>query len=136
MVHSAEGVRRGDVWMASYVFPHERGTATSESGVSKERPIVVDQNNKDNDSDSYPIVLPAPVTTKKTNRVYEQDVLLPAGEANLRHESKVLLGLTQPFLKTRLGRRLGCLSPEKMRQVDLKLLRLLGFLCTGEDRGS
>jgi hypothetical protein len=42
--------------------------------------------------------------------------------------SKVLLGLAQPFLKTRLGQRLGRVSPSKMREVDIKLLRLFGFV--------
>jgi mRNA-degrading endonuclease toxin of MazEF toxin-antitoxin module len=85
------------------------------------------QTDADNDNPRYPLVMAAPITTQKTERVYEQDVLLPAGEANLEQTSKVLLGLSQPFLRKRLGRRYGRLSSPQQREVDIKLLRLFGF---------
>jgi mRNA-degrading endonuclease toxin of MazEF toxin-antitoxin module len=86
------------------------------------------QNDVDNVNTFYPLVQAAPITTQKTERIYEQDVLLPAGEANLQQRSKVLLGLTQPFLKARLAQRVGRVSSVKMREVNLKLLRLFGFV--------
>lgn len=119
---------RGDVYRASYTFPHERETAPVAGDVEKERPVLILQNDLDNDNERYPLVLAAPITTQKRDRVYEQDVLLPAGEANLTHTSKVLLGLTQPFLKSRLGQRVGHISPVKMKQMELGLLRLFGIL--------
>ena len=121
-------IRRGDVYWTTYVFPHERGTGTGGASVEKQRPVIVVQNNADNENEHYPVVQAAPITTQKTDRIYEQDVLLPTGEANLRQTSKVLLGLTQPFLKTRLEQKLGRISPVKIREVDVKLLRLFGFV--------
>ena len=88
----------------------------------------------DNQNAHYPLVLAVPITTRKVDRIYEQDVLLPTGEASLEQVSKVLLGLTQPFLKTRLGQKVGQVSPSKMREVDLKLLRVLGFVGRGKDQ--
>lgn len=120
-------IQRSDVYWTTYVFPHERG-AGIEGEIEKQRPVLVVQNNMDNQNAHYPLVLAAPITTRKMDRVYKQDVLLPTGEANLEQVSKVLLGLTQPFLKTRLGQKVGQVSPTKMREVDLKLLRLLGFV--------
>ena len=90
--------------------------------------MIDDFSSSDQVNEFYPIVQAAPITTQKTKRVYEQDVLLPAGEANLQQTSKVLLGLTQPFLKARLGQKLGSVSPARMREVDVKLLRLFGFV--------
>ncbi|MBI3923004.1 MAG: type II toxin-antitoxin system PemK/MazF family toxin [Armatimonadetes bacterium] len=127
---------RGDVYRVSYVFPHERDTAPDAAEVEKERPVLILQNDLDNDNERYPLVLAAPITTQKTDRVYEQDVLLPAGEANLTHTSKVLLGLTQPFLKSRLGQRVGRISQVKMKQVELRLLRLFGILRRAEGSSS
>ena len=101
---------------------------TGNDDLDKQRPILILQNIEDNGNLYYPLVQAAPITTQKTERVYAQDVLLPAGEANLQRTSKVLLGLTQPFLKTHLGQRLGSLSPARMREVDAKLLRLFGLL--------
>ena len=119
-------IRRGDVCLASYTFPHERAIANPPT-LEKARPILILQNDADNDNPRYPLVMAAPITTQKTERVYEQDVLLPAGEANLEQTSKVLLGLSQPFLRKRVGRRYGRLSSPKQREVDIKPLRLFGF---------
>jgi mRNA-degrading endonuclease toxin of MazEF toxin-antitoxin module len=90
------------------------------------------QNNVDNQNAHDPFVQAAPLTAQKTDRVYRQDVLLVAGEANLKRTSKVLLGLTQPFLKTRLGGKPGQVSPEKMCEVDVKSLRIFGFIGEGQ----
>jgi len=121
------GGRRGEIHLVSYVFPHERADRTGEAIPEKERPVLILQTDDDNGNDRYPLVLGAPLTTQKTDRVYQQDVLLRAGEANLAHDSKVLLGLTQPFLKTRLGRTIGCVSARTMAQVEAKLSRLFGL---------
>ena len=86
------------------------------------------QNDVDNENEFYPIVQAAPITTQKTERIYEQDVVLPVGEANLQQKSKVLLGLTQPFLKTRFSEKLGRVSSARMCEVDVKLLCLFGFV--------
>ena len=47
---------------------------------------------------------------------------LPAGEANLKQDSKVMLGLVQPFPKARLGVRLGGISNGRMRLAEIKTL--------------
>ena len=123
-----EPIRHGDVYGGTYAFPHENAAVggTGE-GAEKQRPILILQNAGDNQNVPYPRVQATPITTQKTDRVYVQDVLLPAGEANLPQTSKVLLGLAQPLLKIRLGQRSGQVSPAKMREVDIKLLRLFGF---------
>jgi len=121
-------IRRGEVYWATYVFPHEQGTGPGDASARKQRPVLIVQNDADNGNEFYPIVQAAPITTQKTERIFEQDVPLPAGEANLQQPSKVLLGLTQPFLKARLGQKLGQVSLARMREVDIKLLRLFGFL--------
>ena len=124
-----ETIQRGDVYWVTYAFPHEKASpVVGADEIEKQRPILILQNAEDNKNSHYPLVQAAPITTQKTERVYAQDVLLPAGEANLQRTSKVLLGLTQPFLKTHLGQRLGSISPARMREVDAKLLRLFGLM--------
>ncbi len=123
-----EPIQRGDVYWVAYAFPHEKASSmASDDDIQKQRPILILQNVEDNRNSYYPLVLAAPITTQKTERVYAQDVLLPPGEANLQRTSKVLLGLAQPFLKAHLGQRLGSLSTARMREVDAKLLRLFGL---------
>lgn len=124
-----EPIQRGDIYWVAYAFPHEKPSPLAGGNeVQKQRPILILQNTEDTRNSYYPLVLAAPITTQKTDRVYAQDVLLPAGEANLQRTSKVLLGLAQPFLKTHLGQRLGSLSPAAMREVDARLLRLFGLV--------
>ena len=43
-------------------------------------------------------------------------------------ESKVLLGLLRAFLKKDLAGYVGQVSPEVMREIEIKLLRLLGLI--------
>ena len=117
-------LRRGGVYMASYVFPHEAG----ELSAKKARPVLVLQNDEDNVDERYPIVLAAPITTRKVDRLYEQDVFLHRGEAGLDRESKVLLGLLRAFLKKDLTGYVGQVSPEVVREVEIRLLRLLGLI--------
>ena len=50
------------------------------------------------------------------------------GEAGLDRESKVLLGLIRAFLKKDLAGYVGQVSPEVIREVEIKLLRLLGLI--------
>ena len=131
-------IRRGDVYWVTYAFPHEKSAeGKGGQGARKQRPIVILQNDEDNQNAHYPLVMAAPLTTQKTDRVYQQDVRLPAGEANLQRASKVLLGLTQPFLKSQLGQRVGRVSSAKMKEIDIKLLRLFGYVKTSgkEERG-
>lgn len=128
MTEQQHSIRRGEVYWTSYQFPHEQSTGPGGQRTQKQRPVLVVQNDADNVNTFYPLVQAAPITTQKTDRIYEQDVLLPAGEANLQQRSKVLLGLTQPFLKARLEQKVGKVSSIKMKEVNLKLLRLFGFV--------
>lgn len=120
-------LRRGDVYLVAYAFPHEQKGAKVTDDEKKKRPILILQNNPDNNNKHYPLVLAAPITSQKVSRIYRQDVFLKAGEANLEQDSKALLGLTQPFLKRQLEQKLGRISRSKMKEVDTKLLRLFGF---------
>ena len=116
---------RGEIWTTiAYAFPHER----DEYVTPRERPVLIVQNDEDNAASGYPIVLIAPITTRKLDRIYEQDVFLPADQTGLLYDSKVLLGLTTTLLKTDLEHCIGQVSGLLMEEVDAKLLRLFGLL--------
>jgi len=85
-------IRRGEIHLASFVFPHERTTKT--------RPVLVLQCDEDNENPYYPFVLIAPLTTRKVETIYQQDVFLPKGEGDLKEDSKVLLGALTAMKKT------------------------------------
>lgn len=120
---TTERIRRGDVFWARFaVFPHEPAAP------GKERPVVALQNDEDNEDSAYPLIVVVPVSTQKVERVYRQDVVLPRGTGGLSEDSKVLIGLVRTIQKRDLIRRLGHLPRAKIEQVNLKLLRQLGFL--------
>ncbi len=50
--------------------------------------------------------------------MYPFEVLVPAGEAGLSRDSKVLLDQIRTVDKRRLGRRIGLLAPERIQAVN------------------
>jgi len=58
----------------------------------------------------------------------KQDILLPAKEAGLRENSKLLVGIIRTIQKVDLARKIGKLSKRTMEEVNIKLFRMLGFL--------
>lgn len=86
------------------------------SEIAKTRPAVIISNNVGNEYSDRVIV--GPVTSGGADWVYPFEVALLAGEAGLDRASKVALDQIRTVDKTRLGPRLGALSPDSMRQVD------------------
>lgn len=116
-------IRRGDVYVAQFAeFPHEKEVR------GKERPVVLVQNDEDNENPAYPLVVVVPVSTQKVDRVYKQDVVLPRGTGGLHEDSKALVGIVRTIQKGDLMKKLGHLSGEKLEELNLKLLRQMGFL--------
>lgn len=117
-------IRRGEIYIAKFFeFPHE-GRKLAE----KERPVLILQDDEDNFNQRYPLVIVAPISTQKLDRVYKQDVLIPAKEAGLTADSKLLLGIIRTIRKADLTKRTGKLNKERMEEVNIKLFRVLGFL--------
>lgn len=115
-------LRRGAVYLiGSYTFPHEIGSSP------KPRPVIVLQDELENQNPHYPFVIIAPLTSRKVNTIYPEDVLLPAGVANLPVTSKVLLGLICSVEKAALTRWLGQMDNMHMTLIDAVLQRLIGL---------
>ena len=119
---------RGAVYLIQgYTFPHESATG----GVAKARPVLVLQDDLENRNPHYPFVIVAPLTSRKVDAIYPEDVLLPAGAANLPVPSKVLPGLVFAVEKTALTRWIGQVDDDHMAQIDAVLQRLLGLRAPG-----
>lgn len=109
-------MRKGEIYLANFEFPH--------IGEIKTRPVIILQSNEDNENSYYPFIIVAPITTKKIDRIYQQDVFLPAVRTDIRRDSKVLLGALTTTLKTSLVEFIGGVDEEIMDEIDLKILRL------------
>lgn len=117
-------IKRGEVYIAKFFeFPHEDRTT-----MEKERPVLILQDDEDNFNQNYPLVVVAPISTKKIDRIYKQDVLIPASEAGLNEDSKILLGIIRTIQKADLVKKIGEVGKQRMEQVNIKLFRIFGFL--------
>jgi mRNA interferase MazF len=101
--------RRGEVFWVGL-------DPTVGSEIAKTRPALIISNDIGNEFASRVIV--APMTSRGLDRVFPFEVLAPLGEEGLPRDSKILLDQIRTIDKRRLGRRLGKLSAERMREVD------------------
>lgn len=86
------------------------------SEIRKTRPALIISNDIGNQYSARVIV--APLTSHGTDKTYPFEVLVASGEAGLGQTSKVLLDQIRSVDKSRLSRRVGDLSPERMAEVD------------------
>jgi mRNA interferase MazF len=99
--------RRGEVWVVNF----NPGRGSEQKGV---RPALVLQNDVGNVHAATTIV--AAITT--TRKKFPVTVLLGADEGGLKEPSMVNLAHVLTIDKTRLQKRLGSLSADRMGEVD------------------
>ncbi len=86
------------------------------SEIANTRPALIISNNTGNQYADRVIV--APVSSGNVQRVYPFEVRLEGGEAGLPQRSKVLLDQIRTVDKSRLGNRIGMLTPARMEDVN------------------
>ena len=114
-----EAIRRGDIIRVGL-------DPTAGSEQSGERPVLVvspDPVNK-----YSPVVLVAPLTSKKTERVYRTEALIEPPDGGLSMRSKVLLLQLRSVDKSRITDYYGRVSPDTMRRVDDALKIVVGLV--------
>ena len=104
--------RRGEVYLVSF-------DPTIGSEIKKTRPAVIIQNNIGNQYGST-VIVAAITSGKKT--LYPVQVLIKPPQAGLKRGSIINLAQIRTIDKRRLGRRLGKLKSEVMKEVDRALL--------------
>ena len=116
-------IKRGELYYAdlSPVVGSEQG------GV---RPILVVQNDTGNKYS--PTIIAAAVTSKLTKAKLPTHIELSANEFGLTKDSVILLEQIRTLDKRRLKERIGELSIDTMKKVNVALLISLGF---GENAG-
>ena len=95
--------------------------------IRKTRPALIIQNDVGNTHSPATIVA---AITSTTREAYPYEVSLPAGEGGLPKNSIILLNQIRTIDKKRLGRKLGTISAETMREVEHELAISLGLIKT------
>jgi mRNA interferase MazF len=92
---------------------------SEQSGV---RPVVV--VSRETANRARPIVSVLPLTSARAGRrIYPSEVLLPKGAGGLANDSIVLAHQVRTISKERLGRRIGELASEELREQVREAMR-------------
>jgi len=110
----AEGLKRGDVVVVS--IPGEYG---------KPRPAIVVQSDMLSDRSEGVIV--CPTTTNMLAVEWVRPTLRGNAENGLRTDSQVMADKVQTVHIRRVGRRIGRVSDDDLRRIDISLQLVLGF---------
>ena len=94
------------------------------SEISKIRPVVIVSNNIGNKFSSTITIVPV---TSRTEKIYPYEVLLPAGEAGIKNDSKAKGNQIRTIDKSRLKEKIGKLRSSKIREIENAILIHLGI---------
>lgn len=75
-----------------------------------------------------PVVLIAPFTSRRTDRIFPLEVVVQPPEGGLQRRSKVLLMHTRSVDKRRIKGRRGVVAAETMRRVEFALKVAAGLI--------
>lgn len=107
-------MRRGELWTVS-CGPGYAG---------KPRPALIAQADEYGETRSVTIL---PVTGDATEAPGLRETLAPDRDNGLRRPSRIMIEKITTVPRSRLGGRIGALSPEDMARVDRALLVFLGL---------
>jgi len=110
-------VRRGEIYLVEW----SPGRGSEQTGI---RPALVVQNDVGNQNSPTTIV--AAVSTQR-RKAYPFQVLIGSRDSGLPQDSIVKCEQLQTIDQSRLGRRIGTLSTDRIRQVDIALRRSLAL---------
>ena len=89
------------------------------SEISKTRPVLIVSNDINNQYAATVTIVPVTSTTEK---IYPFEVSLPAGEVNLRNDSKAKANQIRTIDKLRLKKLFGKISKEKLKEIEKAIL--------------
>ena len=104
-MNDPRGFRRGAIWRVR-LDPVEG----SEQGGT--RPAVIISSDLLNNAP--PIVTIAPITSRKTERIFKTEVLIEPPEGGLTQRSKIILYQTRAITKPRAAEELGVLTSSRI----------------------
>ncbi len=107
-------IRRGEIYLVT--LDPIVGTE-----IGKTRPALIIQNDVGNEYS--PVTIVAPITSRAVSRKYPTDVTITPEESGLEKQSRVLLNQIRTVDKSRLYKKVGELSSNKMQEVD-KAIRI------------
>ena len=107
-------MRRGEIWTASGGSDY----------AGKPRPVLIVQADSFAETASITVCL---LTTIRIESEVGRQVIQPSPENGLRETAYVMIDKITTVPRTRLGARIGALTPSQMTPINLAMLVLLGL---------
>ena len=107
-------MKRGEIWTV----------ADGGGYAGKPRPVVIVQDEAFSALDSVTI---CPLTSDPSDLPLFRIPLLPQDDNGLRQESRIMADRITTVRKTKLGSRIGIVSPDDMRRLNQALVVFLGI---------
>jgi mRNA interferase MazF len=108
---------KGEIYLANL-------SPTIGSEISKKRPVLVVSNDINNQYAETVSIVPI---TSTTSKIYPFEVFFLKGEGSLTNDSKAKCNQIRTIDKQRIEKRLGAISPEKLKEVEKAILIHLGI---------
>ncbi len=105
-------IKKGDVFLANL----EPIKGSEQGGI---RPVLIIQNDISNKYS--PVTIIAAITSKIYEKEFPTNVFLSKEDSNLDKDSTILLNQIRTLDKSRLIRKIGSLSLEIMKKVDMAI---------------
>jgi len=109
---------RGEVWLV------ELGQPKEDHEQAGRRPAVVLQTD---DLSPLSTVVIIPLTTQRMRAGFANTVLIPAGEAGQDRDSVALCHQIRALDRRKLIHRIGEFAPERLSEIELAILFVLGL---------
>ena len=112
------GIKRGEIQVAD--LNPVRGT--EQRGI---RPVLIIQIDRANQASPHTII--APFTTKIRKKLLPSHVAFQAGEGNISQDSVLLTEQVRVIDKSRLEKRIGACTKEKLQEVENAFRIIMGL---------
>jgi len=113
-------IRRGQVYSTNLLEKDSKGIE-----IGKVRPALIVQANDWNDFLASTIIIP--ISSRIPDFISARTVILRKGEGGLDKDSNILVSQIRSIDKSRLKKKIGKVSDEKMKAVDKAVSLTLGL---------
>lgn len=111
-------IKRGDLWIVDL-----RPAVGWE--VAKKRPALIISSDQINSIS--PLIVVIPISSQIPEIIGSEKIFLSKKEANLEKDSAILVNQIKAIDKTRLGKKIGKISQDKLFEVEDSLKLVLGL---------
>ncbi len=114
---------RGDIYLANnFNFPGNKHVA------DVPKPVLIIQNNEKNHHSNFPLITVLPISTEKSEQIYDHDVKINKNIVGLSTDLNIMCGILKTIPKNDLIKKIGEIDTKTLEHVNDRVSHLLGFI--------